>query len=277
MSNLLRSHGLQHAKLSCPSPSPGVCSYSRPLRQWCHLTISSSVAPFSSYLLLLLCSIRVFSNESTLCMRWPKYWSFSFTICLSNEYSGLISFRIDWFDLLAIQGILRSLLQYCNLKALILWCSAFLMVQLSHLYMTTGKTIALTIQTLVVKVISLLFNMLPRFVIAFLPKSKHLLPLWMQSESWYMPNPFPMRGPLLVLVSPPEMLLHQVWVWLTNPSSFSLFRLCSLWKIPRVPSTLIHDTYHKYNFILICAIILVFSFFFATLGSMRTAAIFHLI
>ena len=120
-------------------------------------------------------SIRVFPNKSALLIRWPKYWSCSFSISLSNEYSGLISFRIDWLDLLAVQGTLKSLLQYHSSKASIFWCSAFFMVQLSHPYMTTRKTIALTIQTFVGKVTSLLFNMLSRFVIAFLPRSKHLL------------------------------------------------------------------------------------------------------
>ena len=120
-------------------------------------------------------SIRVFSSESVLHIRWPKYWSFRFNISLSNEYSGLISFRIDWFDLLAVQGTLKSLLQHHSSKALVLQCSTFFMVQLSHPYMTTGKTIALTIQTFVGKVIFLLLNMLSRFVIAFLPRSKHLL------------------------------------------------------------------------------------------------------
>ena len=112
----------------------------------------------------ILLSIRVFSNESALHIRWPKYWSFSFSVCPSNEYSGLISFRIDWFDLLAVQGTLESLLQHHSLKASILRRSAFFMVQLSHPYMTTGKTIALTRWTFVGKVMSLLFNMLSRFV-----------------------------------------------------------------------------------------------------------------
>ena len=119
-------------------------------------------------------SIRVFSNESVLCIRWPKYWGFSFSISPSNEYSGLSSFRIDSFDLLAVQGTLKSLLQHHSSKASILQCSAFFTVQLSHPYMTTRKTIALTRQTLVGKVISLFFNILSRFVIAFLPRSKHL-------------------------------------------------------------------------------------------------------
>ena len=120
-------------------------------------------------------SIRVFSNGSVLCIRWPKYWSFSFTISPSNEYSGLISFRMDWLDLLAVQGTFKSLLQQHSSKAPILRRSAFFIVQLSHLYMTTEKTIALTIWTFVGKVMSLLFNMLSRLVIAFLPRTKHLL------------------------------------------------------------------------------------------------------
>ena len=126
-------------------------------------------------------SIRVYSNESALPIRWPKYWSFSFSP--TNDYSGLISFRIDWFDLLAVQGTLKSLLQYYNSKALILQCSAFLMIQHSHPYMTTGKTIALTIWTFVGKVMSLLFNMLSSLVIAFLPRSNCLLISWLQSPS----------------------------------------------------------------------------------------------
>ena len=119
-------------------------------------------------------SIRVFSNESTLHMRWPKYWSFSFSISTSNEHPGLISFRMDWLDLSAVQGTLKSLLQHHSSKASILWCSAFFTVQLSHPYMTTGKTIALTRWTFVGKVMSLLFNMLSRFVIAFLPRTRYL-------------------------------------------------------------------------------------------------------
>ena len=122
-------------------------------------------------------SIKVFSNESAFHIRWPKYWSFS--ISPTNEYSGLISFRIDYFDLLAVQGTLNSLLQHHSSKASILWCSAFFMVQLSCSYTTTGKTIALTIQTFVDKVMSLHFNTLSRFVITFLPRSKCLLILWL--------------------------------------------------------------------------------------------------
>ena len=128
-------------------------------------------------------SIRVFSNESTLHARWPKYWSFSFSISPSNEYSGLNSFRMDWLDLLAVQGTLKSLLQHHSSRASILWCSAFFTVQLSHPYMTTGKSIALTRRTFVGKVMSLLFNMLSRLVITFLPRSKCLLISWLQSPS----------------------------------------------------------------------------------------------
>ena len=150
-----------------------------------------SVMPFSHLIichpLLLLPpippSIRVFSNESTLHMRWPKYWSFSFNISPSNEHSGLISFRMDCLDLLAVQGTLKSLLQQHSSKASILQCSAFFTVQLSHPYMTTGKTIALTRWTFVGKVMSLLFNMLSRLVTTFLPRSKRLLISWLQSPS----------------------------------------------------------------------------------------------
>ena len=159
---------------------------------WCLLKLMSikSVMPSNHLILcrplLLLTpirpSIRVFCNESTLHMRWPKYWSFSFSISPSNEYSGLISFRMDCLDILAVQGTLKSLLQYHSSKAAIFWRSAFFTVQLSHPYMTTGK-IALTRQTFVGKVMSLLFNMLSRLVITFLPRSKCLLILWLQSPS----------------------------------------------------------------------------------------------
>ena len=130
----------------------------------CHPLLLPSIFP----------SIRVFSNESTVRMRWPEYWSFSFSIIPSRELPGLISFRMDWLDLLAVQGTLKSLLQHHSLKASVLQCSAFFTVQLSHPYMTTGETTALTRQNFVGKVMSLLFNMQSRFVIAFLPRSKHL-------------------------------------------------------------------------------------------------------
>ena len=133
-------------------------------------------------------SIRVFSNKSVLRIRWPKYWSFSFSISPSNEYSGLISFRMDWFDLLAVQGTLKSLLQHHSSKAFILQQSAFFMVQLSHPYTTTGKTLALTRQIFVGKVMSLLFNMLSRLIITFLPRSKHLLISCLQSPLLSFPN-----------------------------------------------------------------------------------------
>ena len=156
--------------------------------------------------LSILPSIRVFSNELVLHIRWPKYWSFSFSISPSNEYSGLISFRTDWFDLLAVQGTLKSLLQHHILKASILQHLAFFMVQLSHLYMTTGKTIALTLRTFVSKVMSLLCNMLSRFVIAFLPRSKHLLISWLQSQSIVILEP-PKIKSLTVSIFPPIYLL----------------------------------------------------------------------
>ena len=155
------------------------------------LTSIESVMPSSHLilcrLLLLLPpippSIRVFSNESTLHMRWPKYWSFSLSISPSKEHPGLISFRMDWLDLLVVQGPLKSLLQHHSSKASILWCSDFFTVQISHPYMTTGETIALTKQTFAGKVMSLLLNMLSRLVITFLPRSKHLLISWLQSPS----------------------------------------------------------------------------------------------
>ena len=137
----LRPQGLQHAKLPCPSPTPGACSNSYSLSWLCYPAISSSVIPLH-LLPPIPPSIRVFSNESTHHMRWPKYWSFSFSISPSKEHPGLISFRMDWLDLLAVQGTLKSLLQYHSSKASILWRSAFFMVQLSHPYMTTEKTTA---------------------------------------------------------------------------------------------------------------------------------------
>ena len=142
MSNSWWTHGPQHARPPCPSPTPEVYSNSFALSRWYHPTISSSAVPFSSCLHSF--PIRVFSNESALRIRWPKYWSFSFNISPSNEHSGLISFRMDWLDLLAVQGTVRSLLQHHSSTASILWYSAFFIVQLSYLYMTTGQTIAST-------------------------------------------------------------------------------------------------------------------------------------
>ena len=159
MSNSLVNHGLQHARPPCPSPTPRVYLNSCPLSWWSnHLILYCPLLlPPSIFL-----SIRVFPSESVLCIRWPKYWSFSFNISLSNKYLGLISFKMDWLDLLAVQGTLKSLLQCHSSKTSILRYSAFFIVQLSHLYMTTGKTIALTRQNFVGKVMSLLFNMLSK-------------------------------------------------------------------------------------------------------------------
>ena len=150
-------------------------------------------------------SIKVFSNKSVLHIGWPKYWSFSFSISPSNEYSGLISFRMDRLDLLAVQGTLKSLLQHHSLKTSILWCSACFIVQLSHPYMTTGKTIVLTRWTFIGKVMSLLFNMLSRLVITFLPRSKHLLISWLRSPSAVILEPPKIKS---ATVSPP--ICHEV-------------------------------------------------------------------
>ena len=182
VSNSWWPRGLQHARLPCPITN------SRSLLKFMSIesVMPSNHLIFCQPLLLLpsiFPSIRVFSIEPVLRIRWPKYWSFSFSISLYNEYSGLISFRIDWLDLLAVLGTLKSLLQHHSSKASILWCSAFLIVQLSHPYMTTGKTIALSRWTFVGKVMSLLFNTLSRFVITFLRRSKLLLISWLQSPS----------------------------------------------------------------------------------------------
>ena len=174
---------------------------------WYHPAISSSVVPFSS------CppippSIRGFSNESTLHMRWPKYWSFSFSIIPSKEIPGLISFRIDWLDLLAVQGTLKSLLQHHSSKVSIFRHSAFLTVQLSHPYMITGKLIALTRWTFVGKVMSLLFNILSRLVITSLPRSKHLLISWLQSPSAVILEPPKIKSDMVSIVS--SSISHEV-------------------------------------------------------------------
>ena len=177
---LFAHQGLHHATLPCLSPSSGVCSNSCPLSpNAIHLILCLPLL----LLLSVFPSIRVFFNESVFCNRWPKYWSFSFSISPSNEFSCLISFTIAWFYLLAVQRTLKSLLQHHSSKASILHRSAFFMVQLSHLYMPTAKTIALTRWTIVGKLMSLLFNMFSRCVIAFPPRSKHLLISSMQSLS----------------------------------------------------------------------------------------------
>ena len=201
----LQPHESQHTRPPCPSPTAGVYPNSSP-----------SVMP-SSHLILcrpllllppILPIIRVFSSESTLCMRWPKYWSFSFSISPSNEPPGLISFRMDWLDLLAVQGTPKSLLQHHSSKASIPRHSAFFTVQLSHPYMTTGKTIALTRRTFVGKVMSLLFNMLSRLVITFLPRSKHLLISWLQSPFAVVLEPAKIKSDTVSTVSP--YICHEV-------------------------------------------------------------------
>ena len=174
-------------------------------------------------------NIRVFSNDSALHIRWPKYWSFSFNISHSNEHLGLISFRMDWLDLLAVQGTLKSLLQHHSSKASILRRSAFVIVQLSHSYMTTGKTIALTRQTSVNKVLSLLFNMLSRLVITFLPRSKDLLISWLQSPSAVLLEPKRIKSVTVSTVSPsiscevmgPDAMILVFWMLSFKPT-FSL-------------------------------------------------------
>ena len=174
-------------------------------------------------------SIRVFSNESTLRMTWPKYWSFSFSISPSKEHPELISFRMDWLDLLVVQGTLKTLLQYHSSKASFLWCSAFFTVQLSHPYMTTGKTIALTRWTFVGKVMSRLLNMLSKLVITFLPRSKCLLISWLQSPSAVILEPPKIKSDTVSTVSPsishevmgPDAMIFIFWMLSFKPT-FSL-------------------------------------------------------
>ena len=182
-------HKLMSIKLVMPSSHLILC---------CPLLLLPPIPP----------SIRVFSNESTVRMRWPKYWSFSFSISPSNEHPGLISLRMDWLDLLAVQETLKSLLQHHSSKPSILWGSAFFTVQLSHPYMTTGKTIALTRQTFVGKVMSLLFNMLSRLVITFLPRSKRLLISWLQSPSAVILEPQKIKSDTVSTLSP--SISHEV-------------------------------------------------------------------
>ena len=195
------------------TPRNAVCQASLSItNSWNLLKLTSieSVMPCNHFILchpLLLPpsifpSIRIFSNESVLPISWPKYWSFSFNISPSNEYSGLISFRMDWLNLFAVQGILKSLLQHHSSKASILWCSAFFIIQLSHPYIMTEKTIALTGRTFVSKVMSLLFNKLSRLVITFLPRSKHLLISWLQSPSAMILEPKKIKSVTVSTVSP---------------------------------------------------------------------------
>ena len=194
-SDSLRPRGPQHARPPCPSPTPKVYPNSCPLSQWCHPTISSSVVPFSS----CLQSFPASGSFPMSRIRWPKYWSFSFNISPSNEHSGLIFFRMDWLDLLAVQGTLKSLLQHYSSKASILQCSAFFIVQLSHPYMTTGKTIALTRQTFV-------RNWL--FLVALSALATHFqIPLYSLAE--YSRN---LLDPVLLLLL--LLLSHFSHVWL---------------------------------------------------------------
>ena len=207
MSDSLRPHESQHAKASLSITNS---------RSLLKLMSIKSVMPSTHLILchpLLLLppnslSIRIFSSESTLCMRWPKYWSFSFSVSPSNEHPGLISFRMDWLDLLAVQGTLKSLLQHHSSKASIFQHSVFFTVQLSHPYMTTGKTIALTRWTFVGKVMSLYFNMLSRLVITFLPRSKRLLISWLQSPSAVILEPPKIKSDTVSTVSP--FISHEV-------------------------------------------------------------------
>ena len=201
MSNSLRPHGLQHARLLCPSLSQSLLTFMsiesvmlfNHLILCCPLLLLPSVFP----------SIRVLFNELALCIRWPKYWSFIFNNSLSNEYSRLIYFRMDCLDLLAVQETLKSLLQLHSSKASILWHSAFLMVQLSHLVYDYWKNYSSDhIQTIVGKVMSLLFNMLSRFVIAFLPRNKHLLISWLQSPSTVILEPKKIKSVTVSTFSP---------------------------------------------------------------------------
>ena len=192
VSDSLWPHGLQYARPPCPSPTPGACSNSCPLSRWCHPTISSFVVPFSSCLQSFPAS-GSFSVSQFFSPDGQSIWSFSFSINLSNEYSGLISFRTDWFDLFSVQGTLKSLLQNHSSKASILWLSVFFMVQLSHPSMTTGKTIALTRWT---------FNMLSKLIIIFLPRSKRLLISWLQSPSAVILEPKKIKSLTVSIVSP---------------------------------------------------------------------------
>ena len=203
--------------MNCSTPGLPIHHH---LLEFTQLTSIESVMPSSHPILcrpLLLLppippSIRVFSKESTLHMRWPKYWSFSFSITASKQHPGLISFRMDWLELLAVQGTLKSILQHHSSKASILWCSAFFTLQLSHPYMTTGKTIAVTRWTFVGKVISLLLNMLSRLVITFLPRSKRLLISWLQSPSAVILEPQKIKSETVFTLSPCQSYWWLYWL-----------------------------------------------------------------
>ena len=224
--------GLQHTRPPYPSPSPGACSNSCPLSWWCHLTVSYSVIPFFSCLPTFP-SIRVFSSESALCIRGPKYWRFSLSISPSNEYSGLISFRIDWFDVLVSKGLSRVFSNTTVQKHQFfgaqpsLWSNSHIHTWLLE---TTGQTVALTRWTFVSKLIFLLSKMLYRLVIAFLPRSKHLLVSWLQSPSAVILEPPKIKSVTVSIVFPPichEMMVPEAMIfifWMFNCTLvFSLF------------------------------------------------------
>ena len=230
VSNCLRHHRLQHARLP-PSPPPRACSNSCPLSWWCHPTISSFAVPFSS------CLQSFPASES---FQMSQFFtsggqSIGVSTSASNEYSGLISFRMGWLDLLAVQGTLKSLLQHHSSKTSILQHWAFIIAQLSHPYMTTGKTIALTRQTLVGKVKSLLFNMLSRFVIAFLSRSKRLLISWLQSPSAVILEPRKIKSATVSTVSlsichevmGPDAMILVFWMLSFKPTFHSSLSLSS--------------------------------------------------
>ena len=228
VSNSLRPSEPKHARPPCPSPTPGVHPNPCPSSQWCHPTISSSIIPFFSCPQSFPAS-GSFQMSQLFTSGGSKYCRFSFNISPSNEHPGLISFRMDLLDLLAVQGTLKSLIQHHSSKTSILQCSAFFIVQLSHPHMTTGKTIALTRWTFVDKVISLLFNMLSGLVITFLPRSKHLLISWLQSPSAVILEPRKIKSATVSTVSPsichevigPDAIILVFWMLSFKPT-FSL-------------------------------------------------------
>ena len=242
MSDSFWPHGLQHTRLPCPSPTPKMCSNSCPSSWWYHPTTSSSVFPFSSCL-------QSFPTSESFPMG-QIFTSGGRSIGVSasgsvNEHPGLISFRIDWLDLLAVQGTLKSLLQHHSSKASILLCSAFFIVQLSHPYMTTGKTIVLTRQTFVGKVMYLLFNMLSRCVIVFLPRSKCLLISWLQSPSAVILVPKKIKSVTVSTVSP--SIFHEVM----GPDGMILV----FWKVSFKPaSSLSSSQFYQFYFYLFISI-----------------------
>ena len=225
MSHSLLPHGLQHTRL------PSITNSQSLLKLIIEQVMPSNYLILCHPLLLLpsiFPSIRVFSNESVLRISWPKYWSIN--ISSSNEYSGLISFRTDWLNLLVVQGTLKSLLQHHSSKVSVLWHSTFFIVQLSHQYMTTGKTIALTRQTFVGTVMSLLFSMLSRLIITFLPRSKHLLISWLQSPSTVILEPPKIKSLTVSIVSP--SICHEMMGPDAMILVFWMLPLCQLFHSP---------------------------------------------